>query len=161
MNIFILDEDPVLCARYHCDRHVVKMILESAQMMCTAVGGPYKPTHINHPCNIWVRESIENFDWLYTMAIELGKEYTFRYGKIHKSIDVIHKANDLRNLPLINRTPFAQAMPDQYKDENAVKAYRNYYRFEKKDLLQYKNREPPRWLDDNEWLYSFLEEKIK
>lgn len=159
MNIFILDENPKLCAQYHCDKHVVKMILESAQMLCSAVEGPdlYKPTHRNHPCSIWVRESIENFDWLYNLAIELGHEYTFRYGKIHKSIEVINRANLYKSLPLIDRTPFAQAMPDQYRDSDAVKAYRNYYRFEKKDILKYTRREQPSWLDPNEWLSSFVD----
>ncbi len=69
MNIFALDTDPVTCAQYHCDKHVIKMILESVQMLsttCSILGAeaPYKPTHANHPCTKWVRESWENFGWL-------------------------------------------------------------------------------------------------
>ena len=72
MNIFVLDDDPKTCAMYHCDKHVVKMILETAQMICTThhlIGSydydiPYKSTHINHPCNRWLRDSVENYNWL-------------------------------------------------------------------------------------------------
>ena len=90
MNIFYLDEDPKLCAQYHCDRHCVKMILESCQLLCTAHWmtdgeAPYKKTHINHPSNKWARESLSNYVWLCDMTMELCKEYTHRYGKRHKT----------------------------------------------------------------------------
>ncbi len=80
MNIFVLDEDIEQCAQYHCDQHVVKMILESVQMLCTALNKkgfvtPYKSTHVNHPCVLWVEESFDNFLWLKKLAIELNTEY--------------------------------------------------------------------------------------
>ena len=90
MNIFYLDHDPRLAAQYHCDKHVVKMILESAQLLCTAVniraGGqvsPYKTTHVNHPCSIWVRQNSANAMWVWYLLCYLNAEYSFRYGKLH------------------------------------------------------------------------------
>jgi hypothetical protein len=152
MNIFLLDKNPDKCAKYHCDKHVVKMIVESAQMLCTAhwqtgSKAPYKPTHTNHPCNLWVRESLDNYIFLCKLALSLCKEYTLRYGKIHKSQDVIEWC--VKNKPKIARrglTKFALAMPESYKSNNAIKSYRDYYRNEKKDFLNYTKTKKPRWL---------------
>ena len=92
MNVFILDENPALAARYHMDVHVVKMVLESAQLLSTCflhfdiVGDKskvYKPTHLNHPCSVWLRESFSNVVWLYQLLKELLYEYTYRFGRIH------------------------------------------------------------------------------
>ena len=152
MNIFVLDSNPVYAAKYHCDSHVIKMILESAQMMCTVLNEqgfetPYKSTHKNHPCTIWLRESIDNWYWLYQLAEELNKQYKLRYQKFsnHKSFDVIRKL-PTPNLPKIGLTPFAQAMPDEYRSEDAVKAYRKYYVDGKKHLLKYRTGVEPVWL---------------
>mgnify|MGYP001825078254 FL=1 len=84
MNIFILDKDIEKCAQYHCDQHVVKMILESVQMLCTALNKkgfstPYKSTHMNHPCVLWVEESFDNYSWLKNLSLALNSEYRFRY----------------------------------------------------------------------------------
>ena len=152
MNIFLLDKDPKKCATYHCDKHVVKMILESAQMLCTAhwvtgSSAPYKPTHIHHPCSIWVRESIDNYTFLCSLGYNLCLEYTSRYGRIHKTQKVIEWC--IQNKPNVERkglTPFAQAMPEEYKNKSPVKAYRSYYAGEKKDLLRYTNSLVPSWL---------------
>ena len=97
MNIFILDKDVKKCAQYHCDKHVVKMILETAQLLCgvhhvtahDTAHVPYKLSHKNHPCAIWARESFSNYVYLCELGLELCKEYTHRYGKRHKSLDVI------------------------------------------------------------------------
>jgi len=152
MNIFLLDKNPRKCANSHCDRHVVKMILESAQMLCTthwATGAvaPYKPTHINHPCTIWVRESLENYVFLCELALELCREYTWRYGRVHKTQEIIEWcfANKPK-LPSNGLTSFAQAMPDKFKSGNAVNSYRNYYSKAKKHLLKYTKRTMPSWL---------------
>ena len=86
MNIFVLSENPVEAAQMQCDQHIVKMTLETGQMLCTAYPEgvpPYKRTHYNHPCNVWVRESKGNFLWLCDHANTLAEEYTFRFGKIH------------------------------------------------------------------------------
>lgn len=156
MNIFVLDENPKIAAQYHNNKHVVKMILESAQMMSTVIkqqfpeADVYKPTHKNHPCTKWAAESIQNFNWLYQLSIELCKEYTHRYGKIHKTQLVIEKMKpyiNKINFPLNSLTPFAQAMPDEYKNSDPITAYRNYYIFEKSKFLDYKNREKPSWIN--------------
>lgn len=153
MNIFILDNDIKKCARYHCDQHVVKMILESAQLLCTPLSKkgfitPYKSTHINHPCVRWVEASYANFLWLKRLAIELNLEYRHRFKKHndHKSISVL---KDIAHCKYRNRglTEFAQAMPEQYKvPGNAIKAYRRFYREEKIRFATWTNRAQPKWL---------------
>ena len=92
MNIFATDSNPVVAASHLDDKRVIKMILESAQMLCTALHthkasylAAYKSTHANHPCNIWCRENVSNYGWLLMHFKALAEEYTFRSGKIHKS----------------------------------------------------------------------------
>ncbi len=152
MNIFILDKDIEKCAQYHCDQHVVKMTLESVQMLCTALNKkgfatPYKSTHIKHPCVLWVEESYDNFVWLKNLAFELNTEYRFRFEKEsdHKSIFVL---NEISNFEYESRglTEFAQAMPDKYKiSGDAVKAYRQFYVAEKLKFARWTNRNVPEW----------------
>lgn len=152
MNIFVLDLDPRLSANYHVNRHSTKMCVEYAQLLCGVhwVNGgeaPYKLSHKNHPCSVWVRECIENYVWLCDLGIELCKEYTYRYGKRHKSQDVIEWC--LLNVPKLrsngNITNFALAMPDIYKVTDPVQSYRNYYLGDKKDFCVWKGRETPHW----------------
>ena len=86
MNIFLLDYDHETCAQYHCDKHVVKMPLESTQMLSTVhwrhnAEGPYLPVHQKHPCTLWAGQTVENYKWLWRLGIALCKEYTFRYEK--------------------------------------------------------------------------------
>ena len=153
MNIFYLDEDPKLCAQYHCDRHVCKMVVEGCQLLSTAhwmTGGeaPYKKTHINHPSNKWVRESLSNYVWLCDMTMELCKEYTYRYGKTHKTQQ--HLEWCIVNLPNIEDKGFTeipQAMPDECKRENPIDGYRNYYNVEKAYMCKWKNRIAPEWFN--------------
>lgn len=135
-----------------CDKHVVKMILESAQMLCAAFPdglAPYGKTHINHPCTIWTRTSISNFEWLVDHAEALCKEYTFRYGKIHRSQEIIEWCKNnkkLANLPNIGLTKFALAMPEDCKLNNPVLSYRNYYLIHKRKFAKWnKGRNPPYW----------------
>ena len=135
MNIFYLHENPRKAAEYQYNKHVVKMILESAQMLCTAhhhYGNgdnvPYKKAHYNHPSTKWVRENSLHYDWLYEHMMALGSEYKRRYGRTHMSID---KCGHLHEAPAdIPHEPFEQppqCMPDEYKDDCSVKAYWNYY----------------------------------
>lgn len=157
MNIFVLDEDPFEAARMHCDKHVVKMPLEAAQMLCTVhrhYGSDdhrlYKSTHKHHPCTLWAADNTENYRWLYQYFHGLNDEYFHRYYRDHHSwtkLKLILKFPPPR-MPHKPMTPFAQAMPDEYKCDDAVTAYRNYYRYEKKALLQFKNRDTPDWLPD-------------
>lgn len=141
MNIFALDNDPRLAATMMCDKHIAKMVLESAQMLCSVInekGGstPYKTTHKNHPATIWTRASQENFWWLFNHAKELNNQYRKRYGKQvnHKSWEIIKQtvrdnAEIIRSLPDIGPTPFAQAMPEELRiKDNPVQAYRRYYK---------------------------------
>lgn len=155
MNIFVLDLDPKKCAEYHCDKHVVKMILESAQLLCNAhhlqytiLGDLYQATHMNHPCAVWVRKSTSNYDWLASLGIELCLEYQHRYGKTHKTTNLMCSLRDNYplNLPIGELTPFAQAMPDVYKNEDVVKAYQSYYINEKKHILKYTKQNIPDFL---------------
>lgn len=150
MNIFILDYDPKLNARYHCDQHVNKMILEAAQMICTVQhlcgvkDVPYKPTHPNHPCTKWVRESFDNYLYLLDYAHYLNEEAKRRYNKKtnHKSYDVLMDMHfPEEGLPSIGLTPFARAMPDEFKSiPDTVEAYRAYYKT--KEFATWKNGKP-------------------
>ena len=148
MNIFYLDKCPEKAAQLQYNKHVVKMILESAQMLCTAhhVYGspddvPYKQAHLNHPSTIWVRENSLHYDWLYTHMMALGYEYILRYGKRHLSIiKCKHLHMHPENIP---HEPFEQppqCMPDEYKDKCSVQAYWNYYIGEK-HIVANKNKE--------------------
>jgi hypothetical protein len=167
MNIFVLDTDPRLAARYHCDKHVVKMILETAQLLSTAhhvlnpniiqrVGSEwrlsghkiYGPTHTNHPCAVWVRESMYNYEWTLSLGRHLCEEYTRRYGKEHKTSKIIHTLS--RYDPACQRydiTAFRQCMPEECKVPNdPVQAYRNYYRTHKRDIARWKLGNVPQWM---------------
>ena len=140
MNIFYLHSDPKVAASYFYDKHKVKMILECAQMLCTAhiaLGNedvPYKKSHLNHPSSVWVRANNENYQWLYNHMLALGKEYTKRYNKTHLTIT---KCKDILavtplSIPTGNFTEPPQCMPDEYKVEgDSVTAYWNYYEKEK------------------------------
>lgn len=154
MNIFILDEDINKSAAYHCDKHVVKMCLEYAQLLSTTANTVlndrvgYKTTHLNHPCSVWARESAGNTRYLAELLIALGREYTTRYNKIHKSVDVGVNAAwaAIKHMQDKGLTPFAQAMPDEYKDPDPVKAYRSYYLGSKRAIATWKNQTPDWWV---------------
>ena len=150
MNIFVLDLDPYIAAKYQADQHVVKMVLESTQLLCSVYEpgtAPYKRTHYNHPCAKWVRASSANWYWLMCHAYGLSAEYTFRYKKVHKChsvLDWLHDHSPI--LPNGPRTHFVQAMPDQYKHENPVVAYRAYYCGAKRHVAHWnKARSKPDW----------------
>lgn len=171
MNIFFLSKCPKRSARYQCDKHVVKMILESIQMLYCAhwilsngefvndsvfedetILKPYKKTHMNHPCNIWLRESYENYNWLCIHALELCKEYTRRYeGRVHKSEKHMVWLKENNPCPKdISFTIPPQAMPDEYKVNkrtftSTVIAYRKYYRGDKERFAKWKDGNVPKW----------------
>ena len=154
MNIFFLSWHPKIAAEYHCDKHVVKMIIETAQMLYSAHSHPpenaYKQTHKNHPCTIWARYSLFNYMWLCSLGIWLCKEYTFRYGKIHKTQSHIEWL--FNNPPVFQRTNGtypAQAMPIEYKRESPIKAYETYYKESKvkRGFVKYTRREIPSFLE--------------
>ena len=144
MNIFYLHPDPVKAAQIQYNKHVVKMILESAQMLCTAhhcygnaeqkLNVPYKQAHLNHPSTVWARKSRATYRWLYLHMMALGDEYTKRYGKTHLTIT---KCAKFLNVPPVHIqgdewSEPPQAMPDQYKVPGcSITAYWNYYEGEK------------------------------
>ena len=159
MNIFYLHEDPKICAKYHNDSHCVKMILEYAQMMCTAHRELdiisknslmdvtlYKSTHKNHPSSKWARANAYNYWWLYRLWSYLCNEYTYRYGRKHLTDTKLRKL--LRHPPkhipankIFTQPP--QAMPDDVKDTDSIIAYRNYYKIHKEHLATWTDRERP------------------
>lgn len=148
MNIFVLDADPVRAAQWQCDRHVIKMTLETAQLLCSVhhffgYKAPYKKTHINHPCAVWARESLANYEWLLAHGKALGEEYTARYGKIHKSVSAM--PDPIKELPDIELTPFVLAMPSQYWSDSAVKSYRAYYKGAKNKFATWIRNKPDWW----------------
>jgi hypothetical protein len=162
VNIFVLSLDPAEAARDHCDRHVNKMILETAQLLSTAhrsLAGDtlseelsanlYRPTHANHPCAVWVRESAYNYQWAFTLLESLIEEYAHRYGnesgKVHATSRLLPF---LRHTPIGlagEFTPFRLAMPDECKVGDAVESYREYYRTHKAGFATWKNRPVPVW----------------
>ena len=156
MNIFYLDRDPFTAARYHCDKHVVKMILETAQLLSTAHhlcdttvdrNILYRPTHVNHPSAIWVRESNSNYQWTWELLYALGREYEERYHKTHLSIKkLLDPLADLPELPNEHRTDPPQCMPDYCKRSDTVEAYRSYYRMEKAMFAKWAYSPTPEWM---------------
>lgn len=147
VNIFVLHDNPIRAAEMMCDKHIPKMVVETAQMMASALrrhgvtdermpltksGTPYKGGYQHHPCTVWAGDSYTNFDWLTSHGIALCAEYTFRFGKKHGCEDAICHMNAMHvdGFSHLNRdrlTPFAQAMPDEYRNPCAITAYRAYY----------------------------------
>lgn len=136
MNIFYLDCNPKVAAKLQCDRHVVKMILETAQLLSTAhheldgSSPAYKPTHKNHPSAVWVRSSVPAYQWAWVHLEALGREYEQRYSKVHKTIS--NHLESLREPPValqghLRWSEPPQCMPEEYKRVDPVLAYRLYY----------------------------------
>lgn len=175
MNIFYLHNDPKLAARMHCDKHNVKMIVETAQLLSTAhrindgvqrtelsESGRrvkrwvidnhkdallYKATHPNHPSAIWARQSKQNYKWLYNLFVNLLDEYTFRYGRQHLSEKLKDVLSETpKNISDKGFFDPPPAMPDYCKVKgDSVQSYRNYYINEKKRFAKWTKRETPYW----------------
>jgi hypothetical protein len=129
------------------------MILETTQLLNNVrikyypkISHIYRKTHDKHPCSIWAGLSNTNFDWLSQLGLALCKEYTYRYGKIHKCQEIIeYFSKSLMKPPQGKLTNFVQCMPDIYKNENVIEAYRDYYRNEKKYFAKWTKRSVPKW----------------
>jgi hypothetical protein len=160
MNLFYLNIHPIVAANSQCDKHVVKMLLETAQLLSTAVRiitdyttedpDLYKITHRNHPVAIWVRSSRLNFEWTLIHGIALCHEYTRRYKRTHKSQAVIlfiQTILDELEFPIIEFTTPALCMPDQYKtfSDDPVLCYQEYYKNEKSKFAKWKYTSKPEW----------------
>tara|TARA_A100000172_G_scaffold35338_1_gene21453 strand:- start:14 stop:541 length:528 start_codon:yes stop_codon:yes gene_type:complete len=159
MNIFHLDKNPVLCAKWLCDKHCVKMVLETAQMLCTGYqknfgikNDLYKTAFPKHPMTIWVGNSRGNFQFTFDLFKNLLDEYTYRYNKIHKCQKIYDLLNSKYNnwqsdmFGIMSNPPLC--MPDEYKIGDYVESYRRYYIGAKKKLAKYNHSEPPYWLGD-------------
>jgi len=106
----------------------------------------YKETHANHPSAVWARKTDNNYKWLLDLLKKLHDEYTYRYGKIHKSKRLLSQLRFTpKNIPAGEFEPPPQAMPDKYKCEDAIIAYRKYYVEGKSHLAKWKNRQSPPW----------------
>lgn len=156
MNIFYIDKNPKIAAQCLGDKHVVKMVLESAQMLCTAqrhYGNDndwlYKACYQNHPCNVYIRNDWHGYRWLFRHFMALCEEFEYRFGKKHKC-DSLFFADELSKNPVIYigdvRCNIPLCMPDQYKTTDPVESYRNYYIHEKKHLHKWTKREKPNWI---------------
>jgi hypothetical protein len=154
VNIFVLDGDPAKAARMLCDQHVLKMTVESAQILSAAhrihhspqERDVYRLTHANHPCSRWARRSKQNYEWLLKHWRAQLREYEYRYGREHASGRLqpfLRKAPE--GLGDCGLTPFVQAMPERYRAESAVQAYRDYYIAEKIFCKWRHRRRPPKW----------------
>lgn len=178
MNVFFLSKNPIDAALEMCDKHNVKMPVESGQMLSTVhryLDGNqtwrlskkgrqikhwkmfdenkekklYKVVHLNHPSTIWTRQTLGNYLWHFELFKAMLDEYTFRYGKIHKSTELLEILKEPpQNIPKGDFTSPPLCMPDQYKQKNAVIAYRNYYIGEKANFAKWqKGREMPEWFN--------------
>jgi len=175
MNIFYLNKDPKQCAREHIDKHVVKMIIEYAQLMSTAhrmLDGTeywdktkagrrirrwkledrreeqlYKASHINHPDAQWVRQTTGNYAYLWQLFNALCNEYTYRYGRVHETDRKLRGVLICppQNLKEGDMTEPPQCMPDHCKHSDVITAYKNYYIQEKKSFSNWKKRTIPKW----------------
>lgn len=161
MNIFVLSKDPWEAAEMQCDKHVVKMPLETAQMLSTAhhvIGTGidkdkiYGKTHVDHPCSEWVRGNSANYKWALEHFKALLNEFEKRYGKKHSCEDLLPYLSELPDFSeesvVEEISSFALALPEKYESEDAVEAYRSYYKGEKCDFAEWKkidNR--PGWFE--------------
>lgn len=174
MNIFILDENPILAAKMYCDKHTPKMVVELLQQLGSAVirhgatpeqmpltkkQTPLRGGYHNHPATRWVGDSRSNYIWACHHAAMLCEEYTKRFGKVHFcEVGIEHLFTMSHMIPEGDLTPFALCMPDEYRPENvdgdeiiyhatgetAVQAYRDYYH-SKTFAAWNKGRDAPDW----------------
>jgi len=172
MNIFYLDPSPRRSVDFMSDKHIVKMVLESAQLLCTAhqildskthIDGVelYKVAHKNHPSSIWVRSNKHHYNWLYEHFVELSNEYTQRYKKTHTTYSKLSHvlSTPPENIPQKKFELPPQCMPDQYKNKSTVKAYLTYYANEKlfnngdKKRFARQLRKLKKDMEDDAWYY--------
>lgn len=153
MNIFYLDHDPRRAAEMMHDKHVVKMILETAQILSTVCDRHgswteemYRPTHPHHPSVLWAGDSSAHFHWLVEHGQHLCNEYNYRYGRFHKSGPVIDLcgAEAPAHFPARTWVQPTQAMPDEFKVAgDSVAAYRAYYLGRKVEQSKWTRRPVP------------------
>jgi hypothetical protein len=152
MNIFVLSESPIEAAQMQCNKHVVKMVTETAQILCSIFPdgqAPYKRTHYNHPCCKWARYSRENYQWLLQHGDALAEEYALRYDRLHAAFQGVlwckEHFHQLNCWPTEGLTPHPQCMPDEYKRPSVVEAYREYYVKAKAHFAKWPEGRMPAW----------------
>ena len=180
MNIFYLHEDPIQNAKWHIDKHIVKMATEYCQLLSTAhrvldgemylgktknnrnikrwllqderEGLLMKASHVNHPSNIWVRETSSNYMYLWKIYMATLAEYTHRYGKRHGSGRAsLSLMRPPKNIKQGKCTTLPQCMPDNCKVlGDPIQAYKNYYINEKYYFANWKSREIPEWFKEKD-----------
>jgi hypothetical protein len=167
MNIFVLDKSQLNNVQYYIDAHVIKQVLETAQILCTvrhSIGdhnAEYRATHIHHPCTIWAGQSSKNYEWLCELGLTIAQEYSYRYGKDHKSADIILDCyNSIPDIPG-ELTDSPTCMADKFIISNSlVDNYRNYYIndkvFDKSGNLMAKwtKRSRPDWFIDKYGVFN-------
>ena len=133
MNIFYIHADPIIAAQQLADDHIRKMQIESAQMCCTAhweTGNeaPYKRAHKNHPSTIWTRQSIQHYNWLVEHGLEICREFELRYGKLHATQKVLEWCKDNKpNIPDNGFVAPPKCMPEEFRVEDTIESYKNFY----------------------------------
>lgn len=166
MNIFYLDRDPRIAATYHCDKHVVKMVTESAQLLSSVhreVDGAseddiphlYRLTHKGNPLLEWLKKSKDHYDWLYALFANLCREYTRRYSPLTSSkihLTQLKLMHSLKNAPqgLQSRgfvDPPALTKEYSFDGDDAVEIYRSYYIVDKHGMFSWKTRTSPYWIN--------------
>jgi len=164
MNIFVLDQSPTTSAKMLCDKHIPKMLLESVQMLSCALishncpedelpitksGQPYRGGYKHHPCSVWTGQSRNNYLWLIKHAYQIAQEYVDRFNNSHACIPALARCfKAYKYLPPGSMSPFVLAMPDEFKVEDPVTSYRNYYKSKTFAKWQ-KTRKEPHWWNEN------------
>ena len=167
MNIFVLDRTTKYAARYHCDKHVVKMAVEGVQMLVgvlqrygvehdvrTKAGHLHRGGYYNHPCTRWAGDSYQNFWWLLMLTMELCHEHTYRFGTVPYSVVQVARVHSAHRVVKdgmlaeglgLAKTPHVLDMPQEYHNEDPVAAYRAYYMGEKRHMAKWTKRPQPPW----------------
>ena len=157
MNIFFVDRNPVLAAQSLCDKHIVRLITEAGILLCGVhhrlkfkypnIRPPYLTGPIiNGKLVSWLYESLSNYNWCVNYALEIAKEYTKRYNKIHASQKVIEWCKEHQpDIPDIGLTKMPQIMPTQYMQNDTIQAYRNSCIQEKTKFAKWKLNNKPNW----------------
>ena len=140
MNIFFISRNPKRCAKYQTDAHVCKMPTETAQVLCTVLNvnghqSPYASFNPKHPTVIWASKSKSNWLWAQQLGIELCREFTYRYGRVHKTEEIIRTLKCPPELPDLAFTDPTPAMPDEFRSTNSLNSYRRFYFYGKRRMF--------------------------
>ena len=171
MNRFLINYSPELCARDLCDKHVVKMPLEEAQMLCTTVrlhapeyaeeAGLYRAVHQKHPCTIWAGQSRANYLYSLDMFREMCREYTYRYGKVHASWRLYDALVDAAQyVPDGGITPHPECFSEHTDLKSGrpwpIQSYRQFYMTKQKRFkMVWTKRDVPDWFEYQNWEIAY------